>query len=229
MSRLLAGLALFALLVTTPQQGAALCMAPQLVVRSGTPDGTVIVPGGHPMITVGNGRAPSGSFSESTRELELTSAGASVRARIDWIVPGLARLVPPAPLGVGVHDITEAVERTSITVGPGALPPALAAPHIRTVQRTETSTIRALIVNVAAQLSAPVPAGAVFTVARWRGGGTFAPAATGLSETPLFASPGRCGSTYEGHTAPSVGARIEIAFVDAQGRVGAWSRPIVVR
>ena len=229
MSRLLALLALLALLLATPQHGAALCMAPQLVVRSGTPEGTVIVPGGSPMITVGNGRAPGGSFSARTRELELTRGGASVRARIDWIVPGLARLVPSSPLAAGVHEITEAVDRTSITVGAGSLPPALPAPHIRSVQRTETSTIRSLIVNVVAQLSAPVPAGAVFTVARWRGGGTFAPAASGASETPLFASPGRCGSTYDGHTAPNLGTQIEIAFVDAQGQTGAWSRPIVVR
>ena len=211
MNRIVVLLAPLALLFMVPQHGAAMCIASQMVVRSGTPDAVAVVPGGHALITVGNGRASGESFSETTRELELTSAGVASRVRIDWIVPGLARLVPAAPLAAGVYEIGGATDGMTFRMGDrGTLRPPLPAPRIREIQRVETRSARSFRVDVGVQLSSPVPEGAIFTVSRWGDGGTFAPAIAGVSQTPLYVSPGRCGSTYQGHRAPGVGARTSL-------------------
>lgn len=222
-------MALLAVLLPS-ERADACCMAPQLRFARGTPEGVELGAGGAALVAVRMGYGAGTPYRQSIHELAVAQGAQRVRARLEWIVPGLARLVPATALGAGAWMIDGLDGPSELRIGSAPLPPPLAAPQVRAIRRTESEVRFATIVNVEADLAAPIPAGAVFVIATWGGAaGTYAAATSGESTSRIFSSPGRCGATAPGHEPPPRGARTRVAFVDAQGRASAWSQDVVVQ
>jgi hypothetical protein len=140
------------------------------------------------------------------------------------LAPNLYALTLPSASPAGTYELT-----TNATVGrfesaPGASSsgPIAAAPASARIegQMVGTGFFAPEIV-----LATPAPAEAVGVLARWQGSSFFMPVQADRAQFLLF--PGRCRGPLPGFVTPTPGTVVELAFLDAEGRVSPSSRVTV--
>ena len=132
------------------------------------------------------------------------------------LAPNLYALTVPGSSPAGSYEITTEVATGRFETASSSSPagPIGAAPATRGIegQMVGTGFFAPSIV-----LATPAPADAVGVLARWQGSSLFMPAQGDRTHFLLFA--GRCRGPLPGFTPPDPDTDVELAFVDAEGRL----------
>lgn len=180
-----------------------------------------------------DGPAPT---SLSVRRTDTCTRGCTARLTLEPLASNLFR-ADVASLRRGAWTVTTpaasgafSVPASSSSASPSSRPPSstpsptpapspLPAPRFGPTAEGVLGTMaRAPLLT----LTAAAPSGAVGLLARWPGGTFFMVPSD--ARTSFLLSPGRCRRDLPGFTPPSVGAVLEVAFVDAAGRLSPTTR-----
>ncbi|MBX7193236.1 MAG: hypothetical protein K1X94_14375 [Sandaracinaceae bacterium] len=142
------------------------------------------------------------------------------QAPLETIAPNLYALRLPRGVQPGRWRVrTQGAGGASFEVGASHARAPITARPVVTGQTPRQAGTRFFVPEIV--LTAPAPADAVGVLARWQGSSFFMGAED--DRTHFVLSPGRCRAALPGFTMPAAGEPIELAFVDAQGRLSPTS------
>jgi hypothetical protein len=226
-----AALAVLATSLATVPSASARCAPGILCLALLTPAETALAPQSAPVVALESRAWRTCTQRDPSVETidVVLSSGARVTARLDWIAPGLARVAPASPWPAGRHEIDGVSGERSFHVATAAMPQAPGGPVLAGMTRRVSSGRWGTMIGAGATLATPVPAGVVATISRWTSARSWARAVAGATTVDLHATPSRCAARVEGQAPPDATDRGRVAFVDAHGRVSAWSSEREVR
>jgi hypothetical protein len=164
-------------------------------------------------------------FSDGTKQYEPV---------LVTLAPGLVVYQPPTGVTGALKLVDGKTERATLEVTADA-PALLAAPDLRSVVRTEVPVrYGGSRFEVTATFKAGAPKGTVAVVVlAVTKQGNVARSWTSISEGAksgqVAGTAGRCDPGVPGEVISKVGEKVVLAWVDASGRLGAMSKPIVVK
>jgi hypothetical protein len=212
------------LVLLAPSASFARCrMSPgdQLVVLTPRASGRVVLLQRRPAYSEGAVLTADTPATLRLRRSGCTS-GCNSQVALRAIAPNLYALELPAAGAAGTYEITTPTARGRFERPASAastLAPTGAAPTTPTIDRQMVGTGYFAPTVV---LGAAAPATSIGVLARWQGSSFFMPVGTDSTRFLLFA--GRCRGALPGYTPPTPGTEIEVAFVDAEGRLSPTSR-----
>ena len=170
----------------------------------------------------------------------LRRGNRSVRFRLERLAPGLTRYVPRRTVR-GVWDLTGTKSKLRFAKGTRATIPA---PRVRAVNMYQRPFRRryggmATSTHVFASVKGGVPTNVIGVIVYLRGrklvpmlfqrvGAATLPS-NKKGTIQLYASPGRCQTNVPGLRLPNAGARVQLRWVDAFGRLSPLSKPVVIK
>ena len=213
------------LVVALPARAGAECAAPRqhpVVLDDGAEDGAIVVAtaGGFSGDDEGEALQPSWTF----------KAGATTaKPVITTPAPGLA--VYALPKGVTSAELFDGkASRARATRGTQMIPPPLAAPAVKAIQRTQTALRRGTTnTHTVVTLSGPPPSGAVaLVVADAKGTArSYGIVDTGEANITVY-SQVRCSVVPKGTVDSKIGDKVTLRYVDKRGRLGAASKAVAI-
>jgi hypothetical protein len=226
MTRLLAALALFAVLAISPPLSAT-CPSGGLVPALLTPI-TAAMPRDRGALVAGYRVEPSATTALSFEGVRLVRGRRiSIPMQAVTIAPGLVRLTPTTTVRPGAYALEGLGAASDLTVSRSPMPGAPVRPVLSAVRRV-ASTGATAGVELRATLGFAVPTGIVAILSAWGEATTasvWSRAVVGQSEVVLHTTSDAC--TPDGAEAPPAEGpvAVRIAYVDQFGQVSPWSEP----